>query len=247
MLMALKKPIDRKLKAAMGAVVAILVIGFALSRAPQEYLVPDESAATETENATRTVHESSENSPGKTRGGTLELPQPLKADPQTTPEQHVREAGESELRERFNQAVVMLHAGEYDYAIKALQRVLEMRPRLPEAHVNMGFALLGKEVYGAAADFFATAIELNTYQANAYYGLAVAMDGTGNREAALGAMRSFIHLAGEAEEPYLATARAALWEWQAAETPPQPENATRTEPQPENQAQPATDAEGGKS
>lgn len=245
MLMAPKKPIDRKLKAAMGAVAAILVIGFVLSRAPQEYLVPNEYTAPE--NVTRAVHEAAENRPGNTRGGTLELPQPLRADPQATPGQHVREAGEAELRERFNQAVIMLHAGEYEYAIKALHRVLEMRPRLPEAHVNMGFALLGEEAYGAAADFFATAIELNTYQANAYYGLAVAMDGTGNREAALGAMRSFIHLAGEAEEPYLATARAALWEWQAAENPPQPQSETGTKSQAESPAQPATAAEGGKS
>jgi tetratricopeptide (TPR) repeat protein len=219
--MARKKPIDRKMKAALGAVAAILVIGFALSKAPREYLVPAEYTAIEDE--TKAVHESAENEPANSRGGILELPQPLKADPRATPEQHVREAGEAELRERFNQAVIMLHAGEYEYAIKALHRVLEMRPRMPEAHVNMGFALLGEEAYGAAADFFATAIELNTYQTNAYYGLAVAMDGTGNREAALGAMRSFIHLAGDAEEPYLATARAALWEWQAADNPTQPQ------------------------
>jgi len=245
MLMVLKKPIDRKLKAAMGAVAAILVIGFALSRVPQEYLVPDEHAVTES--ATRAVHDSTESRPGSSRGGVLELPQPLKADPQATPEAHVREAGEAELRERFNQAVIMLHAGEYQYAIKALHRVLELRPRLPEAHVNMGFALLGEEAYEAAADFFATAIDLNTYQANAYYGLAVAMDGIGNREAALGAMRSFIHLAGEAEEPYLATARAALWEWQASQNPAQAETEAGAEPQAEDRAEPATGTEGGKS
>lgn len=144
-------------------------------------------------------------------------PQPLEAtaDPNSAPQLHAQQAREAELKARFEQAVAMLHAKQYDYAIKALHRVLELAPKLPEAHVNMGYALLGKGEYRAAADFFNTATELRPQQANAYYGLAIAYEGQQELELALGAMRSYIHLS-RADDPYLPKARAALWEWEAA-------------------------------
>ncbi|HEY0720160.1 MAG TPA: tetratricopeptide repeat protein [Gammaproteobacteria bacterium] len=144
-------------------------------------------------------------------------PQPLQvaADPNSEPQRHAQQAREAELKARFEQAVTMLHAKQYDYAIKALHRVLELAPKLPEAHVNMGYALLGKGEYAAAADFFNTATELKPQQANAYYGLAIAYEGEQELELALGAMRSYIHLSRQ-DDPYLAKARAALWEWEAA-------------------------------
>lgn len=145
-------------------------------------------------------------------------PQPVAevaADPTSEPQLHARQAREAELKARFEQAVAMLHAKQYDYAIKALHRVLELAPKLPEAHVNMGYALLGKEEYQAAADFFNTATELNPQQANAYYGLAIAYEGQKELELALGAMRTFVHLS-HADDPYLPKARAALWVWEEA-------------------------------
>lgn len=180
---------NRKMQATLAASATILVLGYLVSLAPR---------------------------------GQVQVPDWFAPDPSVTtpvasaPAEHIREAREAELVERFNQGALMLHAREYDYAIKALHRVLQLAPRLPEAHVNMGFALLGVERYAAAADFFQSAIELNAFQANAYYGLATALDELGDREAALGAMRSFLHLAGEADEVYLVRARSALWEWQDA-------------------------------
>ena len=79
----------------------------------------------------------------------------------------------------------------------------------------MGYALLGKGRHQAARDFFVSAIELRPRQANAYYGLAVAMEGEEDLAGALGAMRSFIHLSAP-DDPFLAKARAALWEWETA-------------------------------
>lgn len=147
----------------------------------------------------------------------LEAPPWLAAAPTgPRPLAQARPARDAELRDRFNQGVVMLHAREYEYAVKALHRVLELAPRMPEAHVNMGFALLGQAQHAVAADFFTAAIDLHPGQANAWYGLAVALDELGDREVALGAMRTFVHLAGEAEAPFLPRARAAIWEWQAA-------------------------------
>jgi tetratricopeptide (TPR) repeat protein len=144
-------------------------------------------------------------------------PQPVEiaADPQSEPQLHAKQAREAELKARFEQAVAMLHAKQYDYAIKSLHRVLELAPKLPEAHVNMGYALLGKGEYQAAADFFNSATELRPQQANAYYGLAIAYEGQKELELALSAMRSYIHLS-RPDDPYLAKARAALWEWEEA-------------------------------
>lgn len=145
------------------------------------------------------------------------LPQPVEvaADPKSEPQRHAKQAREEELKARFEQAVAMLHAKQYDYAIKSLHRVLELAPKLPEAHVNMGYALLGKQEYQAAADFFNTATELKPQQANAYYGLAIAYEGQKDLELALSAMRSYIHLS-QPDDPYLPKARAALWVWEEA-------------------------------
>ncbi|MCW8918110.1 MAG: tetratricopeptide repeat protein [Gammaproteobacteria bacterium] len=158
-------------------------------------------------------------------GGLLALwpaPQPVPAtssapvsvaDGRDAPNQHAREARAAEVEARFAQAITMLHARQFDYAVKALHRVLELSPRLVEAHVNMGYALLGLNDYKGAHDFFQSATALRPEQVNAYYGMAVALEGLGDMEGALGAMRTFVHLT-TADDPFLPKARAALWEWQ---------------------------------
>lgn len=120
---------------------------------------------------------------------------------------------QNELTRRFDQAVYMLHAKQYDHAVTALHRVIQLSPRMPEAYVNMGYALLGLERYHAAHDFFKTASDLDPYQANAYWGLAITFEHSGDLKAALGAMRIYIHLA-KANDPFVRRARSALWEWE---------------------------------
>lgn len=114
---------------------------------------------------------------------------------------------------RFEQAVAMLHAKQYDHAVTALHKVIELSPNLVDAHVNMGYALLGLQRYKAAGDFFANAIRLDAYKANAYWGLASALEGLNDKPAALGAMRTYLHLA-PAGDPYVRKARSAMWEWE---------------------------------
>jgi tetratricopeptide (TPR) repeat protein len=143
-------------------------------------------------------------SPGSTIAG---------IDPQVDPRGHAKEARLSQINQRFEQAVAMLHAKQYDFAVKALHKVLELSPNLVDAHVNMGYALLGLKNYKAAGDFFANAIRLDSYKGNAYWGLAIALDGLGDKQAALGAMRTYIHLA-PAGDPFVTKARSALWEWE---------------------------------
>jgi hypothetical protein len=123
---------------------------------------------------------------------------------------HVRDAI---LRQRFQQAVYMLHARQHEHAITALHEVLQLAPKLPEAHVNMGFALLGVERDAEAHDFFQGAIELRTSQVNAYYGLALARARLGKLPEAVGAMRTYVHLTST-EDPFVTKARAMLAEWE---------------------------------
>lgn len=133
-------------------------------------------------------------------------------------------APRDEVRERFEQAVLMLHARQFEHAATSLHRVLELAPQMPEAHVNMGFAMLGLQRAGAARDFFEGATILKPDQTNAYYGLALANEVLGDAELAIGAMRSYLHLARDESDAHLRRARAALWEWeaqrQAAQSPP---------------------------
>jgi len=124
-----------------------------------------------------------------------------------------RTASNPEIAERFSQGVVMLHAKQYEHALTAFHRVLELDPAMPEAHVNAGFALLGMGKPAAARDFFASALELRARQLNAYYGLAVAYERLGDLPAARGAMRTYAHLAPK-DDPFRRKAEAALWEWE---------------------------------
>jgi len=127
--------------------------------------------------------------------------------------EHQRRMQDAEVKQRFEQAVAMLHAKQYDHAIVALHRVLEIAPAMPEAMVNMGFALLGLNRADDARGFFLAAVELRPTQANAYYGLAMAEEQRNDLPAALGSMRSYLHLS-PADDPYRAKARSALWEWE---------------------------------
>ena len=136
------------------------------------------------------------------------------ANPNSAPLTHQVQAKAIEVDRRFNEATVMLHAKQFEHALTALHRVLELAPQMPEAHVNMGYAMLGLNRFPAARDFFTGAIELRPAQANAYYGLALALDALNDRAGALGAMRTYVHLA-KPDDAFVRKARAALWEWQS--------------------------------
>ncbi len=147
------------------------------------------------------------------RGGASVTQQPV-ADPKLDPGGHAEQERKAEIELRFRQGVVMLHAKQYEHALTAFHRVLKLAPDMPEGHVNMGYALLGLERYAAAADFFDSATTLRPDQINAYWGLAVALDGSGNMRGALEAMRTFVHRA-RPEDPFRRKAEAAIWEWEA--------------------------------
>jgi cytochrome c oxidase subunit I len=121
--------------------------------------------------------------------------------------------GKSEIDNLFTQGVTLLNSRQYEAAASQLHRVLELAPKMPEAHVNMGFALLGLQRYDMAKTSFENATALKRDQLNAYFGLAVALEGLRDLQGALGAMRSYVHLS-KADDPYVRKANAAIWEWE---------------------------------
>jgi len=133
----------------------------------------------------------------------------------TNPVAHVQQKRKEEVAREFNEGVRLLAAKDYQAAASALHRVLELAPKMPEAHVNMGFAMIGLKNYAFARDFFEAAISLRTEQMNAYYGLAVALEGIGDLEGALGAMRTYVHRI-DPNDPFARKANAAIWEWETA-------------------------------
>lgn len=135
--------------------------------------------------------------------------QAVSAVPQAT-----RKQAQREIDLRFQQGVAMLHMKEYDHALTAFHRVLQLDPALPEAHVNAGFALLGQGNAALARSFFQSAIDLRGDQINAYWGLAQALEAEGDLERAVGALRVYAHLAPE-DDPFRRKAWAALWEWES--------------------------------
>jgi tetratricopeptide (TPR) repeat protein len=112
----------------------------------------------------------------------------------------------------FKQAVIMLHAKQYEHAVTALHRVLALAPTLPEAHVNMGYTMFDLHRYTVSRDFFRSAIALRPAQANAHYGLALALAELDDRGGAAREMSEYLRLA-PANDPFVAKAQAALKGW----------------------------------
>ena len=119
------------------------------------------------------------------------------------------------LQTTFNQGVMMLHAKQYELAITAFHKVIEIAPEMPEAYNNIGYALLGMESYQAAQDFFNSAIELNVNLLSAYFGLALTYAAQENYPLAIGAMETYRHRTTD-DDPYLQQAYDYLQEWRAA-------------------------------
>lgn len=117
------------------------------------------------------------------------------------------------LGSRFERGVRLLRAGHHERAVEQFHAALHLVPTLPEAHVNLGFALLALGRTSEARDAFRTALDIRPMQANAYWGLAVSLEENCDLAGAIGAMRTYVHLADPAS-PFLRRANAALWEWE---------------------------------
>jgi tetratricopeptide (TPR) repeat protein len=112
---------------------------------------------------------------------------------------HAAQASQSELAQRFGQGVAMMQMGQFEHALTAFHRVLVLEPKLPEAHVNIGFALYELRRYAEAQRFFEGAIALAPKQANGHYGFALARLAQGDPLAAEPAMRRYLELAPDTD------------------------------------------------
>lgn len=127
--------------------------------------------------------------------------------PQTNPQQSV-------IDEHFNMALSYMQEKKYPQAVYVWNQLLLINDRIPDVHVNQGFSLFEMGHIIPASEHFQRALELNSFQVNAYYGLAICLEKMEDMEAAMGAMRSFIHLADD-NDPFIRKARSALWEWES--------------------------------
>jgi len=124
---------------------------------------------------------------------------------------HAKEMRRVEIKQRFEQGVAMLQAGQYEYAITAFHRVVALNPMLPEAHVNLGFAFYGIGDFRGADRFFQGALALAPDMANAHYGRSISLAEQGYWVEARSAMLRYLELSSE-RDPYLDKARVKLRE-----------------------------------
>ncbi len=141
-------------------------------------------------------------------------------DPALNPAAHVLQQGEQQLKILFEHGGLLLQSGQPQAALDALRLAEALSPTLPEIQVNIGFALYELGRYKEALLHLDRATALRPMQANAYYAAALAYEGLGELEGAVGAMRSYLHLSAqqsgdERSRSFAVKARAALWEWEA--------------------------------
>lgn len=102
-------------------------------------------------------------------------------------------------------------------AIQPLEALIKLDPAAAQPHLLMGLALEGAGNYGLARKYYEAAIDRDPLMADAYFGYATASEGLNDLEAALGGMRSFLHVQKD-DDPYrlrVAQARSAIWEWES--------------------------------
>ncbi|MEW7985132.1 MAG: tetratricopeptide repeat protein [Candidatus Thiodiazotropha sp.] len=117
------------------------------------------------------------------------------------------------LDDLFINAVGLLHTRHFEAAVHSFNQLVALAPWMPEAEVNLAYALMGMGQYAEAQHHFKRALELNDRQLNAYYGLAISLERQGDLDSALGAMRVYVHLAAD-DDPHRRKAWAAIWEWE---------------------------------
>lgn len=213
-----RKHIDRRPHAIFMAFSGVAFIGLTIFMAPQEH-IPIEGIE-------RTKSFTNPASPPmliESLSGEVKFVRTI--DPKTDPAGHSAELRGHVISRLFDQGVFALRQGQPEEAIKQFHKILEIEPQMASAHMNVGFALFALNKPLLASQFFQGAIEINPAMAGPYFGLAESFEDRGDLESALGAMRSYLHLArsdpekkienGGREELFVARARSAIWEWES--------------------------------
>lgn len=121
------------------------------------------------------------------------------------------------VKQILNSAGAQIKTRHYDEAIRTLHEARPLVQKHAESYLLLASALEGKKDYAAARDFFEAAINRNPYLSEAYWGYATTSESLGDLEAALGAMRNYLHTEPNLDRKRLkvAQARSAIWEWES--------------------------------
>ncbi|NMG31975.1 tetratricopeptide repeat protein [Aromatoleum evansii] len=120
-------------------------------------------------------------------------------------------------RHALKTAEGQIEAKHFNEAIATLNRQRPALKNEPQALLLLARALEGNRDHAAARDFYTAALDRDPLLAGAYWGVATTSEALGDLTAAVGAMRSYLHVEPDKDPDRLqiAQARSALWEWEA--------------------------------
>ena len=84
--------------------------------------------------------------------------------------------------------------GRFKEVIELLRKALELKPNYPEAHNNLGNALMQQGDLTAAIASYHSALQLNPTNPEAHYNLGNALNQQGNLDAAIASYNSALQL-----------------------------------------------------
>lgn len=117
----------------------------------------------------------------------------------------------------LDRATELVDRQRYAQAIDALNHAQPLLKDVPQAYLLIGRALEGQGDTATARDFYLAAVDRDPYLYDGYWGIATTSEALGDVEAALGAMRSYLHTEPDKHPDRLrvAQARSAIWEWES--------------------------------
>jgi tetratricopeptide (TPR) repeat protein len=117
----------------------------------------------------------------------------------------------------LDRAAELIERQRYAQAIDVLNHAQPLLKDKPQAYLLIGRALEGQGDAATARDFYLAAVDRDPYLYEGYWGVATTSESLGELDAALGAMRSYLHTEPDKHPDRLrvAQARSAIWEWEA--------------------------------
>lgn len=108
------------------------------------------------------------------------------------------DTGDNPSLAHMNLGTLYMGQGRLDAALRSFNLALEADPRNTVALVNAGFAYSDKGEFREAAKLHKQAILVNPYYANAYYGMAIALEGTGDNAGAIKEWQRYLEVGPKA-------------------------------------------------
>ena len=96
--------------------------------------------------------------------------------------------------ELYKQGVALNNEGDYDGAVRAYRKALELAPDVPMIHYSLGIALYNKDDLDGAVGAYRDALELDPEDPAAHANLGIALAEKGDLDGALTSLREAIRL-----------------------------------------------------